>query len=71
MAKCRPILLPLMAIWQQDFARRKPLFLLAANFRCADDRLSNSGIGSFADGHRVPQAQITGAQPFRTPSSAQ
>ena len=41
MAKCRPILLPLVAIWQQDFARRKPLFLLAANFRCADDRLSN------------------------------
>jgi DNA invertase Pin-like site-specific DNA recombinase len=31
MAKCRPILLPLIAIWQQDFARRKALFLLTQN----------------------------------------
>jgi hypothetical protein len=40
-----------MTIWQQDFAQRKPLFLLAANFRCADDRLGNGENGLIADGH--------------------
>src|SRR3954471_13110352 len=37
--RCREILLPLTAIWQQDFAQYKPLFLLVPDFRCADDRL--------------------------------
>jgi hypothetical protein len=60
-----------MAIWQQDCAPCKPLFSLAANFRCADDRLGNGGNGHIADGHRAAEAQITGAQSFRTPSSAQ
>jgi hypothetical protein len=53
MAKCRPILLPLVTIWQQGFARRKPLFMLAAHFRCADDRLSNGENDLIADGHRT------------------
>jgi hypothetical protein len=69
MAKCRQNLLPLITIWQQDYAQRKPLFSLAGNFRCADDRLSNGENGPIADGHRH-QAQITGAQPFHTPPSA-
>lgn len=40
-------------IWQQDFARHKPLFWLAVNFRRTDDRLSNGVTGTIADGHRT------------------
>jgi len=38
---CRAILLPLITIGQQGFARRKPLFLLAPVFRRADDDFRN------------------------------
>jgi hypothetical protein len=51
-----------MTIWQQDFVRRKPLFWLAAHFRCTDDRLSYGENDPIAD---------TGAQLFLTPPSAQ
>ena len=40
-------------IWQQDFARHKPLFWLAVNFRRTDDRLSNGVTGTIADVHRT------------------
>jgi hypothetical protein len=43
----------LVTIWQQDFARRKPLFMLAAHFRCADDRLGNGENDPIAGGHRA------------------
>ena len=50
-------------IWQQDFARHKPLFWLAVNFRRTDDHLSNSGTGTIADVHRTAtRLGITGAQ---------
>ena len=41
--RCRTIRLPLPAIWQQYFARRKPLFVRAAMSRRADDRLCGIG----------------------------
>ena len=36
---CRSNLLPLAVIWQQDFARRKPLVMRLPRFRRIDDRL--------------------------------
>ena len=42
-----------MTIWQQDFARRKPLFWLAAHFRCVDDRLSDAEDNTLTGGHRA------------------
>src|SRR5580658_3793342 len=71
MTKCRPILLSLVAIWQQDYAPRKPSFSLAPNFRCADDRLSNGENGTIADGHRADtslrSAERTYSEPRRQP----
>jgi hypothetical protein len=53
---CRSNLLPLSAIWQQDFAQRNPLVLRLPRFRRIDGRCESPDNGN------IDAARSTGAR---------
>src|SRR4051812_50179242 len=66
---CRSKLLPLVAIWQQDFAQRKSLVLRLPRFRRVDERFESAGGGITTPfgPSATRRIWLHGGPPIRTP----